>query len=433
MRIIKLVILLCIYITFFISTSQCQWVKVMEYSGNITSFLAYSHTPGGADLFASSVGGGLFFSTDYGENWSVKGLTDTSVLCLASSAAGANIFAGMNGQGISKSDNYGVTWTTYNNGLITDDDKTVRALVTTPNGLGGINVFAGTDGGVFLSTNYGESWINKDLLYVQALAISEYGVGGVSLYAASTGNGVFVSTDNGTNWKGISSGLSYGDISVLSLGKITSGDTTLFAASYGHYLFHSTNNGANWFTIDYSNGLTKSWIWTVVVCPDAPENVFAGTNGGVFLSTDNGTSWTSVGLTNNDVKTLVITDDGAGGKYLFAGTYNNGGIWRRPLADMVTSVQGSNNDIPKEFELVQNYPNPTNPSSTITFYLPEVSHVTLNVFNTLGQQVALLVDAQYQPGRYEVQFDGSNLTSGVYFYRIVAGEYTQTKKMVLIK
>jgi hypothetical protein len=85
------------------------------------------------------------------------------------------------------------------------------------------------------------------------------------------------------------------------------------------------------------------------------------------------------------------------------------------------------------FWLKQNYPNPFNPLATITFDISKSSHVTLTVLNTLGQQVATLIDEQQQPGRYDVQFDGSRLTSGVYFYRLKAGEFTQTKKMLLIK
>jgi hypothetical protein len=89
--------------------------------------------------------------------------------------------------------------------------------------------------------------------------------------------------------------------------------------------------------------------------------------------------------------------------------------------------------IPPEFSISQSYPNPQNPTSTIIFELPKASRVMLSVYNTLGQQVATLIDEQKQPGRYEVKFDGSKLPSGVYFYRIVAGEFVETKKMLLLR
>ncbi len=91
-------------------------------------------------------------------------------------------------------------------------------------------------------------------------------------------------------------------------------------------------------------------------------------------------------------------------------------------------------DTPEVFELEQNYPNPFNPSSTIQFGLPEVADVRLEVFNMLGQKVSVLVNNQKMPaGRYSVDFDASNLASGMYIYRLQAGNIVFTKKMTLIK
>jgi photosystem II stability/assembly factor-like uncharacterized protein len=100
----------------------------------------------------------------------------------------------------------------------------------------------------------------------------------------------------------------------------------------------------------------------------------------------------------------------------------------------VTSVEtGGSPDNPGEFSLVGNYPNPFNPSTTIRYGLPARSHVRLSVFNTLGQQVAVLQDGEQESGYHEVRFDGSNLPSGVYFYRMESGTFTETKKLVLTK
>ena len=100
------------------------------------------------------------------------------------------------------------------------------------------------------------------------------------------------------------------------------------------------------------------------------------------------------------------------------------------LSDVVPMALSS--DV-QEFRLFQNYPNPQNPFSTISFELPKASYVTLNVYNTLGQQVASLLNEQKQPGRYEIQFDGSNLPSGVYFYRLQVGLYSEMKKLLLLR
>jgi len=85
------------------------------------------------------------------------------------------------------------------------------------------------------------------------------------------------------------------------------------------------------------------------------------------------------------------------------------------------------------YVLYQNYPNPFNPSTTIRYELPKASYVTLKIYNVLGQEVATLVNEEKPAGNYEVNFNASNLSSGVYFYKIKAGSYVETKKMNLIK
>jgi hypothetical protein len=99
----------------------------------------------------------------------------------------------------------------------------------------------------------------------------------------------------------------------------------------------------------------------------------------------------------------------------------------------ILGVTGRSNGLPGEFLLEQNFPNPFNPTTTIRFALPQRSHVVLTVFNTLGQKVALLVDENQDAGYYDVRFDGSGLASGVYFYRLRAGEYMATKKLLVIR
>lgn len=96
-----------------------------------------------------------------------------------------------------------------------------------------------------------------------------------------------------------------------------------------------------------------------------------------------------------------------------------------------TSVD--NNILPTHYGLSQNYPNPFNPSTLISYQLPEMQNVTLEVFSMLGQKVATLVDAPQGPGNYSATFDASNLTSGVYLYKLQAGPFTEIKKMMLLK
>jgi hypothetical protein len=89
--------------------------------------------------------------------------------------------------------------------------------------------------------------------------------------------------------------------------------------------------------------------------------------------------------------------------------------------------------VPGQAVLRQNYPNPFNPSTTIPYGLTERSHVSLAVYNTLGQQVALLLNGEAGAGYHDVQFDASSLPSGVYFYRLQAGSYTGTKRLLVVR
>ena len=161
----------------------------------------------------------------------------------------------------------------------------------------------------------------------------------------------------------------------------------------------------------------------------AGQNLFAGTNnGGVYLSTNNGTSWILVetGLPNLHVRSLATH-----GTNLFAGL-QTGGVWRRPLSE-ITSVEAVSTQLPIQFSLSQNFPNPFNPTTTIEFAIPHSGLVTIEVFDGLGQVVARLIHEDLPPGKYRTTWDASASSSGVYFYRLQAGSYSHVKKCVLLK
>jgi hypothetical protein len=205
--------------------------------------------------------------------------------------------------------------------------------------------------------------------------------------------------------------------------------TNLFAATAGVGVFRSTNNGTSWTAIN--TGLTSATVLSLAV---SGTNLFAATyGGGVCLSTNNGTSWTDVnaGLTGLGTLdySLVVS-----GTNLFAGTY--AGVWRRPLSDMVTptfveEIKGG--DLPVGFALEQNYPNPFNPSTMIEVKIASAGHVSLNVFDLLGHEVGTLMNQILQPGVYKVTWEATGLPSGTYIYRLRANGLVQNKSMILLK
>ncbi len=98
----------------------------------------------------------------------------------------------------------------------------------------------------------------------------------------------------------------------------------------------------------------------------------------------------------------------------------------------VTSVEGDET-LPEEFVLHQNYPNPFNPSTTFRYSIPQTSKVVIKVYDILGNEIATLMDEEKPVGTYELTWNAENLPSGVYFYQLKAGEYINTKKMILLK
>lgn len=106
-----------------------------------------------------------------------------------------------------------------------------------------------------------------------------------------------------------------------------------------------------------------------------------------------------------------------------------------PDFSIFTSIneEKSNEIAPDTYELNQNYPNPFNPTTTIKYSIPKAAHVKISIYNILGEKVAALIDSEQSAGRYEINFNASSLASGVYFYNIQAGDFIQTKKMLLLK
>jgi len=134
----------------------------------------------------------------------------------------------------------------------------------------------------------------------------------------------------------------------------------------------------------------------------------------------------------------TTTLQSAVGQGLVGTTYGtNSTMYSGFLADTlfrgaVTSV-AEEGRIPEEYALHQNYPNPFNPSTTIEFALPHAGYVMLRVYNVLGEEVATLISGDHAAGMFKAMWDVSGMPSGVYFYRLTAGEYVQTRKMILMK
>ena len=146
-------------------------------------------------------------------------------------------------------------------------------------------------------------------------------------------------------------------------------------------------------------------------------------------------SWTSyytTALNFGIVKIKFITESGTYTDTTIStikGAIINGMVY----GDTITTSIRRESSLNFSYELAQNYPNPFNPSTKIEYSIPKASFVTLKVYDVLGREVATLVNEEKAVGRYEVEFNGNSLSSGIYFYKIQAGEYASVKKMILIR
>jgi hypothetical protein len=416
---------------------QAQWIQTNGPAANQINCLAVD----GTNLYAGTSLSGLYRSTDDGASWiqvvSWIGVV-YSLAVVPNGTGGTSLFAGTWGYYIFVSTDHGASWTQRSAGL---GDSCIYALAVAPNGAGGTNIFAGTgEHGVYRSTDGGTNWTaandGTSNAYIASLAVVPDGKGGTNLYAGLRDRGVFRSTDNGTSWTSTAgpSGTSFG----LAFAPNSKGGMDLFAGTYdGNYVFygnfwptsgrgvyHLAEDGMGWNPAN--NGLTNGKITSLVV---SDTNIFAGTyDGGVYLSSINHIAWTPVnsGMPIRRVHALALS-----GTNLFAGTWG-AGVWKRSLSD-VTDVQRPSADLSTDFVLEQNFPNPFNPSTTITFRIPSRSFVTLKVFDVLGREVADLLSEELHAGTYTRVWRAGALPSGVYYCRLQAGAFTDTKKLLLVR
>jgi len=137
-----------------------------------------------------------------------------------------------------------------------------------------------------------------------------------------------------------------------------------------------------------------------------------------------------------DTNLILITGDGRSAPFTPTGSFFapralTGEL--RYVTGALVAVTGNGTGIPGDFKLGQNYPNPFNPSTTIDFAIPQNSNVSIRIYDVKGQEVDVLANSEYTAGSYSVKWNAGNFSSGVYFYRIQAGSFTETKKLLLVK
>jgi hypothetical protein len=271
---------------------------------------------------------------------------------------------------------------------------------------------------MFTSSDDGQTWTGAPGTGANSIVVDAGGQIFISNFGGQSDvYGVRSSYRNGLVWGDV--GLLNQAVPLLAINNIDE----IFAVTMGNGIYRTTDDGASWKQI----GLSGDDVRCLRL--NSYNHLFAGTRGqGVFSSTDNGDNWTSVSSGAAGANVQCIAFDKSDVAYI--GTESDG-LYRSVAP--TTGMSRASQSLPRIFSLEQNYPNPFNPSTIIRYALARRSQVTLSIFNTLGQQVAMLVNENEDTGYHEVRFDGSGLASGVYFYRLRAGEYVATKRLILVR
>jgi photosystem II stability/assembly factor-like uncharacterized protein len=309
---------------------------------------------------------------------------------------------------------------------------------------------------LYKTTNRAVSWtpISPDLTNGPPTGNQVYGTITTIASAHSNINVVYVGTDDGNvqvtldggaNWTKISNPLPVRWVTRVAVDPYDAmiAYVTLSGYRYDEYLphvFRTTDAGVSWVSI--SSNLPDAPVNDIIVDPNSTERLYVATDVGVFVTDSLGNNWNYLGenLPNSPITDLVLHNPT---RTLIAATFG-----RSMYSIDLTPVTSVSNEIAEinNFILYQNYPNPFNPSTKIKFKIPgqarnDNTGVTLKVYNILGSEVTTLVNEEKQPGTYEVEFDTQishsgevrNLTSGIYFYQLKAGDFSETKKMILLR
>ncbi len=274
---------------------------------------------------------------------------------------------------------------------------------------------------IYRSTDNGNTWFARDSMQLGEPK-GMITVGDNQVFVGTTLDGVYRSVTGGDHWWPVdTTSHFFGSRYTMDVAKSREG--TIYYTQ-GAKLRRSTDGGINIATL--ATPSPSSAINALCVVADN-EIYIASDDKKIYKSTTMGDTWqlmtTGLPAAANVYSLKVI-----GGK-LYAGTYAYGVYYYEP--DAVSVSNG--NTVVNGFELKQNYPNPFNPSTKISFSITKSSFVKLSVYDMIGREVSVLISENKPAGNYEINFDASALSGGVYFYKVQTEGFTETKKMLLSK
>lgn len=302
-------------------------------------------------------------------------------------------------------------------------------------------LYFGTDQ-VYMSTNMGTTWIditaNLTNTKIGHIAASPTVDGSLFITWRAEGNifKIYHTKNDGMDWFELNLPVSNRTITDLEIDPINPNTLYITLGGYEHkeQVFRGVFNGEtsiDWTNISYNLPSINTNTIEVDYKPGTLRT-FIGMDAGIYVLDEGTNTWIPY---NNDLPNVEVRDleIRSTDRMLVAGSYGRG-LWISPLPPSGNPTSDeSTSEKPLQYALFENYPNPFNPSTNISFSIPKTSPVRIEVFNVLGQPISVLFDQTMVRGVHNITFRASNFSSGTYFYRLITPEFTQTRVMTLIK
>jgi len=405
--------------------SQIWQEQVSGVTVQLTSASTISYFSG----WICGYSGTVLKTTNIGQNWinvSGNGIPSTvSLINIYGIDQNNAITAGYTGTNtfVYRTTNAGSSWTqvfTQANGFI----DAVWMTTTTSGFMVGDPV--GARWSLWKTTNGGSTWDSTGLYLPQNGSEGGWNnslyVQGQSIWFGTNNTRIYNSSNFGVNWNIQSTAPEVNSYSIYIGPSL--------AWTGGSILLKSTNTGINWTQISAPGTANFGGI-----IGQGPCVWYARNDNNIYFSNTGGTNWILQYTAPSGTYRNISYVRTPGSSSVWA-VRNNGGISRTDLVEV--GIHPVSGEIPEMFSLKQNFPNPFNPSTKIRFEIPSNQNnnkpkVLLGIYDILGREVAVLINEILSPGSYEVNWNASNYASGIYFYKIIASEFSQTNKMILMK
>ncbi|MDZ4712738.1 MAG: YCF48-related protein [bacterium] len=369
--------------------------------------------------FTGGYPGKIFKTTDGGENWNLVYEQNTGGIMDIEFINESTGFAIYDYSKILKTTNGGMNWQLRNLGY---DFTSIYFFNDSVGFLTPLNQYK-----LWKTTNTGVNWFEMNYTFafisINDIQFINNNIGFVCGRSQAGAGSTYIgkTTNGGMNWTEwtLSSGYEFISLSFIS-------SEVGFVSSLFGTLLKTTNGGQNfgWFIAgDFPTG------GIIVQALDSNNVYVCGGNGFLSKSVNGGTNWSQMNSpTNKNLYDMHFINKDTG----FA--CGDSGVVLRITNASTVSINNFSNVVASQYKLFQNYPNPFNPKTSINYELGITNYVSLKVYDALGSEVITLVNENKQAGYYQATFDGSNLPSGMYFYRLsVDGNVVDTKRMALVK